>query len=130
MAEYICVYDLELYKLARKLSLIGWQIYSGLHWQDKKIMGDQFIESTDSFGANITEGYSRFHFFDKIKFYYNSRASLSEANDYWVELLFERKKVSIDLHKKYKDTAVECSSVLQKFINSTYNAKKNQEIKK
>ena len=84
--------DLEVYKLARELSKIGWEIYQNLNWQTKKIMGDQFIESTDSVGANIAEGYGRFHYLDKIKFYYNSRASLIECNEHWIELLKERKK--------------------------------------
>ena len=92
--KYILLKDLEVYQLARELSRIGWEIYNSLDWQTKKINGDQFIESTDSVGANIVEGYSRFHYLDKIKFYYNSRASLSECNDHWLELLNERKKVN------------------------------------
>ena len=84
--------DLEVYKLARELSRIGWKIYQNLNWQTKKIMGDQFIEAVDSVGANIAEGYGRFHYLDRIKFYYNSRASLIECNEHWIELLKERKK--------------------------------------
>lgn len=66
--KYILLKDLEVYQLARELSRIGWDIYENLSWQDKKIMGDQFIEATDSVGANITEGYSRFHYLDRINF--------------------------------------------------------------
>ena len=33
---------LKVYKLARKLSQIAWEIYDSLSWQDKKTMGDQF----------------------------------------------------------------------------------------
>ncbi|MBI4645270.1 MAG: hypothetical protein HY738_01435 [Bacteroidia bacterium] len=53
--EYILLEDLEVYQLARKLSSIGWQIYESLSWQDKKIMGDQFIESMNISVANINE---------------------------------------------------------------------------
>jgi len=90
--KYILLNDLEVYKLARELSKIGWEIYQNLNWQTKKIMGDQFIEAVDSVGANIAEGYGRFHYLDKIKFYYNSRSSLIECNEHWIELLKERKK--------------------------------------
>ena len=90
--KYILLNDLEVYKLARELSKIGWKIYQDLNWQTKKIMGDQFIEAVDSVGANIAEGYGRFHYLDKIKFYYNSRSSLIECNEHWIELLKERKK--------------------------------------
>jgi len=91
--KFIPLKNLEVYKLARELSKIAWEIYQDLDWQDRKTMGDQFLTATDSAGANIAEGYSRYHYLDRIKFYYNSRASLSEANDHWIELLNERKKL-------------------------------------
>lgn len=59
---YYLLKDLEIYQLARELSKIGWEIYENLDWQTKKIMEDQFINATDSFGANIAEGYSRYHY--------------------------------------------------------------------
>src|SRR3989344_2057580 len=121
--KYIKLQDLEVYKLARELSKIVWAIYNSLDWQTKKIMGDQFIESTDSVGANITEGYSRFHYLDKIKFYYNARGSFSEAADHWLELLFERGKVKEDTFKLYKSVAERASLKLQNFISATYKAK-------
>ena len=123
--NYIPLKNLEVYKLARELSKIGWEIYNSLDWRIKKIMGDQFITATDSFGANITEGYSRFHYLDKIKFFYNARASLAEASDYWLELLKEREKVKIDNYQKYKKVAEQSSLKLQNFISSIYKAKNN-----
>ncbi|MDP1614282.1 MAG: four helix bundle protein, partial [Methylococcales bacterium] len=91
--KYISLENLEIYKLAKELSAIGWKIYESLHWQDKKIMGDQFITATDSVGANIAEGYGRYHYLDKIKFFYNARASLKESSRHWLILLKERNKV-------------------------------------
>ena len=87
--SYIKLEDLEVYKLSRELSRLGWSIYDRLEWQEKKIMGDQFITATDSFGANIAEGYGRFHYLDKIRFYYHSRGSLAEAI-HWLEIMSER----------------------------------------
>ena len=124
--KYILLNDLEVYKLARELSKIGWKIYQDLNWQTKKIMGDQFIESTDSVGANIAEGYGRFHYLDRIKFYYNSRASLIECNDHWIELLKERKKIDDKKYKKFKKVAENLSIKLNNFITSTYKAKNNK----
>ncbi len=66
MKDYILLKDLEVYQLARELSRLAWKIYEGLDWQDKKIMGDQFVRATDSFGANIAEGYARFHYLDSL----------------------------------------------------------------
>jgi hypothetical protein len=46
--SYIPLKNLEIYQLARELSKIGWEIYETLDWQDKKIIGDQFIRAIDS----------------------------------------------------------------------------------
>ena len=124
--KYILLNDLEVYKLARELSRIGWEIYQNLNWQTKKIMGDQFIESTNSVGANIAEGYGRFHYLDRIKFYYNSRASLIESNEHWIELLKERKKIDDKKYKEFKKLAENLSIKLNNFITSIYKAKNNE----
>jgi len=81
--KHILLEDLEVHQLAKELSKIGWEIYDSLTWQDKKIMGDQFITATDSFGANIAEGYSRYHYLDKIKFFYNAEPRLPKPNIGW-----------------------------------------------
>lgn len=124
--KFILLKDLEVYKLARELSKIGWEIYQDLSWQDKKIIGDQFIEATDSVGANITEGYFRYHFLDKIKFYYNTRASLAECSEHWLELLKERNKVKEEKYKQFRATTEKLSLKLNNFIASTYKAKNNE----
>ncbi len=118
--SYIPLKDLKVYKLARDLSKIGWGIYESLNWQDKKIIGDQFIRAIDSVGANIAEGYSRYHYLDKIRFYYISRASLAESCDHWTELLYERKKISFEDYDKMKVIKRELSIKLNNFISSTY----------
>jgi four helix bundle protein len=121
--DYILLKDLEVYQLARELSRIGWEIYQSLDWKIQKINGDQFIESTDSTGANVAEGYGRYHYLDRIKFYYNARGSFLECNEHWIELLKERGKVSVELYNKYKETAIKFSKKLNNFISSTYQSK-------
>lgn len=127
MENYIPLKELEIYKLAKKLSKIGWEIYDTLNWRVKKITGDQFIESTDSVGANIAEGYRRFHYLERIKFCYNSRASLSESCDHWLELLYEREKVDIEKYKQMKQIAQNLSVKLNNYISSQYRGKKKQK---
>ena len=124
--KYIPLQELEVYQLARKMSKIAWEIYQALAWQDKKIMGDQFIESTDSVGANIAEGYSRFHYLDRIKFYYNARASLAESCDHWLELLKERDKIKDTNYQKIQRIKEKLSLKLNNFIASNYKTKINK----
>lgn len=125
--QFVPLRELEVYKLARELADLGWSIYENLSWQDKKVMGDQFIESTDSVGANIAEGYSRYHYLDKIKFYYNSRASLAECSEHWIELLNERGKIEANLFTQYKEIAKTLSVKLNNFITATYRSKNANE---
>ena len=86
-------------------------------------MGDQFITSTDSAGANIAEGYGRFHYLDRIKFYYNSRASYFESKSHWLSLLYERGKVDLETYNSYKEIGEKFLLKLNNFIASTYRTK-------
>ena len=64
-----------------------------MDWKLQKIIGDQWITSIDSVGSNIAEGYGRFHYLDKIKFYYNARGSLLESK-HWLDRLYERRIIT------------------------------------
>jgi len=110
--NYLSLDKLDAYIKARELSKIAWRMYQKLSWEDKKINGFQFIESTDSVGANIAEGYGRFHYLDKAKFYYNSRGSLLESN-HWFEIMDERGKIEI----KDKTDYLQCYRCLRPLLN-------------
>jgi len=92
--NYIELKDLEVYKLSRKLSSIAWIIFCRMSFFDKKHFGNQFLRSVDSVGANIAEGYGRYHYLDKVRFYHNARGSHLEAFVHWLELLSERERIS------------------------------------
>lgn len=97
--DYIKLGDLKVYQLSSEFSSLAWSIYEKMNWQIKKVIGDQFIRAVDSVGANIAEGYGRFHYKDRAKFYYNSRGSLTESK-HWILLLFKREIIE---QKEYQD---------------------------
>ena len=119
---YLSLEKLEVYKLARQLSTFAWQVYESFDWRIKKIIGDQFVTSTDSVGANIAEGYGRFHYLDKVRFYYNARGSLLESR-HWLDLLKERKIISAKDINKYLITYKNLRIVLNGLISSAMKAK-------
>ena len=124
--KFIELKNLEVYKLSRKLSSTAWEIFCRMDFFDKKHIGDQFLRSVDSIGANIAEGYGRFHYLDKVRFYYNSRASHCEAFTHWLDLLFEREKISKTEFDSINETALILQIKLNNFITSTTkNARKN-----
>lgn len=119
MAEYIPLGKLEVYQTSINASGKGWIIYERMDWQLKKIIGDQFIRSMDSVGANIAEGYGRFHYLDKIKFYYNARGSLFEVK-HWLFLLKERQKITKEEFNDLLENLEILHRQLNKFIKSSY----------
>jgi four helix bundle protein len=123
---FIELKNLEVYQLSRSLSSIAWKIFCRLNYEDKNHIGDQFLRAVDSIGANIAEGYGRYHYLDKVRFYYNSRGSHFEAFTHWLELMAEREKISQVEFKSISETAVKLQIKLNNFITTTAkNARKN-----
>jgi four helix bundle protein len=120
--NYLTLDNLDAYKLARNLSDTSWKIYEKLDWKIQKITGNQFIESTDSVGANIAEGYGRFHYLDKVKFYYNARGSLLESR-HWIDLLVEREQVDKELKSEYLTIYKNLRALLNGLIKSAMKVK-------
>ena len=120
---YITLKDLGVYQLSRQLSALAWEIYSKLNYEEKKIMGDQFIRSIDSVGANISEGYARYHYLDKVRFYHISRGSLSEACQHWAELMIERKVIDQAIFNSIQEVYKSLEVKLNNFISSTLKTK-------
>jgi four helix bundle protein len=121
--KFIPLQDLEVYRLARKLSSLAWVIYQRLTFQQRKVWGDQMLSAVDSVGANIAEGYARFHFSEKSRFYYISRASLSEGVEHWIDLGFEREIVSIQEFESFSKIRLDIQVKLNNMIKSNYSAK-------
>ena len=114
---YIKLGDLDVYRLSLEFSGIAWEVYERMDWQTKKIIGDQFIEAADSVGANIAEGYGRFHYKDRVKFYYNSRGSLTESK-HWTLLLYKRKFINQTEYESLLNKAEEIHKKLNSHIKS------------
>jgi four helix bundle protein len=121
--KFIPLQELEVYRMARRLSSMAWVIYQRLAFQQRKVWGDQMLESVDSVGANVAEGYARFHFSEKARFYYISRASLSEGVDHWIDLGFERGVVFDQEFEQINIIKSDIQVRLNNMIKSTYAAK-------
>lgn len=126
---YIELKNLEVYQISRQLSAIVWKIFCRMNLEDKKHMGDQFLRSADSVGANIAEGYGRYHYLDKVRFYYNARGSHLEAFIHWLELLSEREKISMEEFETIRVKATILQIKLNNFIAFTTNKGKEKHDK-
>jgi len=107
--------DLEIYHLAKAISSAAWEIYGTIPSEHKYKLGQQFLSAADSVGANICEGYGRYHYLDAVRFYYYSRGSLFETK-WWISSLEERKLISpekaIELIKNIKNLGVKLNNFI------------------
>ncbi len=117
MKEYLSLNDLRIYNIARELSNVAWNIYKDLKLDNRIIIGKQFVRAIDSVGANIAEGYGRYHYLDKVKFYYNARASLFESF-HWLDLLKNREFLGEKEHEELKFKLDDLHIKLNAYIKS------------
>ena len=110
--------NLDIYRLSLKLSSDIWIVYSNLSNDLKYNIGNQVIRSIDSIGANIAEGFGRFHYKDSIKFYYNARGSLWESK-HWIYLLKQRKLISKEKYMQMINNLEILGKKLNSFIKKT-----------
>jgi four helix bundle protein len=63
-------------------------------------VGKQLVRSADSIGANIAEGFGRYHYKENKNFCYFSRGSLIETKS-WLNKAKTRKLISEAQHTEY-----------------------------
>lgn len=93
MVKYLTLENIRAYKIASDLSDYVWEVVSRWEWFNKRTLGVQLVDATDSIAGNTAEGFGRFHKKDKEKFYYNARGSVYEAA-HWTKKARKRNLVT------------------------------------
>lgn len=110
-------YDLDVWKKGHLFVLEIYKI-TKLFPQDE-IYGivSQMRRASSSITANIAEGFARYHFKDKIRFYYHARGSVAEVQNF---LLLSKDLHYIDLKtcKKLGEQANEIGKLINGLIKS------------
>ena len=112
------VYELDVYKLSEKLANNIWHGYDKWPKKVQNTIGYQIIDSADSISANIAEGYGRYSYKDRKKFYLYSRGSLEETKA-WLRKLITRKILNDKEIKEYTSIINELGPKLNSFISKT-----------
>jgi len=71
--------DLDVYQLSLDIGEEVWNLVSEWKQFERIAIGSQFVRSADSIGANIAEGYGRYHYKENKLFCYYARGSLLET---------------------------------------------------
>ena len=112
------VYELDVYKLSEKLADNIWNAYDSWPRKVQNTIGYQIIDSADSISANIAEGYGRYTFNDRKKFYLYSRGSFEETKA-WLRKLIRRKILKEKEIEEYTIIINELGPKLNSFISKT-----------
>ena len=75
-------YDLDAWKKGHLLVLEIYRITDSFPKNETYGVVSQLRRASSSITANIAEGFARYHFKEKIKFYYNSRGSVAEVQNF------------------------------------------------
>jgi four helix bundle protein len=79
--------DLRIWQLAHRLSLDVAELVRNFPKNEKFDLAGQMRRSARSIPSDISEGFGRYHFNDKLTFYERSRASLGELRNHFQEAL-------------------------------------------
>lgn len=74
--------DLEAWKRGHDLVLEIYKVTKDFPKEEKYGVIDQLRRAASSITANIAEGFARYHFNDKARFYYQARGSAAEVKNF------------------------------------------------
>ena len=115
--EIMDLRDLEVYQLSEKLSDIIWNIVLRWDYFTKDTIGKQLVKSSDSIGANIAEGYGRYHYRENKNFCYFARGSLEETKT-WLRKSVRRGLIDQSIHQEMFDIIEKLPKFLNSYIKS------------
>jgi four helix bundle protein len=114
--DFGSIEKLDVYKNAEALSDEAWIIYNSLSRNFQYHIGNQFLDAADSVGANIAEGYGRYHFRESINFNNFARGSAFETR-YWLNRLFKRGFIDERSHEKTRNIIESCIAKINGYNN-------------
>ena len=113
--EYGTFENLEVWKLARQLKNDIRVLANSFPNDEKYKLCDQIIRSSRSVGANISEGFGRFHFKENSKFCRIARGSLMETLNHLIDAYDER-YIDEQILADFKERILHCNKVLNGYI--------------
>ncbi len=115
-------YDLDAWEKAHKFVLEIYELTKEFPREELYGMTSQLRRAASSITANIAEGFSRYHYNDKIRFYHNARGSVSETQNF----LFVARDLSYLSTEEFK-SAFDLSAEISKLINGLIRSIENQK---
>ena len=115
-------YELDAWKESRKLVIELYKQTAKFPKDEKYGISDQLRRATSSVTANIAEGFGRYHYKDKVKFYYNARGSIKEVQNF-IFLAKDLGYLSGNESKQIWEATKDCERLINGLIKSANSQK-------
>lgn len=115
MATFLSFEELEAWQTSRALSNELTHLAMTFPAEEKYRLKDQMIRSTRSVGANIAEGFGRFHYQENLQFCRQARGSLSETLNHLI-CAYDVGYVAQSEFAKHRDAILHCWKILNGYI--------------
>jgi len=109
--------ELRVYNLSMELGERVWNIVNKWNYFEKDTIGKQLVKAADSIGANLSEGFGRYHYKEKKNFGYYSRGSLFETKT-WLTKAHNRKLITDDDFQSFSNDIDLIGKMLNNYIKS------------
>lgn len=109
-------WDLDTWQRAHSCTKKMYVITQSFPKEERFGIRDQLRRASSSIGANIAEGFERYHFKDKRRFYYNARGSIAEMMNFLIlskDLAYVEESIARELITELV--------VVKKMLNSMIN---------
>ena len=117
--------DLDAWKEAHRLTLLVYKYTEGFPKSEEFGLKNQLRRAAVSVESCIAEGFSRYHFKDRLTFYYDSRGSISEIQSQTIT----SKDLELISKPQFEEVFRQCEKVaiiLSGLIRSTENLSKKK----
>jgi four helix bundle protein len=121
--------DLKVWQLSHKLSIEIAELVKSFPRDEKYDLGGQMRRSARSIPSDISEGFGRFHFNDKLTFYERCGASLGELRNHFQEAL-GNKYIDEDCYKSFFGKINEIGYLLNRMMKGVRTARDLHENEK
>ena len=115
-------YDLDAWKKGHELVLGIYRIAKDFPKEELYGIVSQLRRAASSITANVAEGFARFHFKDKVRFYYQARGSVAEVQNFLL-LAKDLKFITNEQCKELGEKANEVGRLINGLIKSIENQK-------
>jgi four helix bundle protein len=121
--------DLKVWQLSHKLALEVSELVNTFPKHEKYDLISQMRHSARSIPSDISEGFGRFHFNDKLTFYERARASLGELRNHFMEALGNEyiDEITCD---RYRVKMSEIGFLLDRLIRNVQISRDNHKVVK